>query len=79
MGTGISSILLYNFPYPAEWLRILGIVLFIINVAVFALLSVGNVVRYVRYKGIFGRTLDTPAAGLFWGTLPMGFATIVVS
>lgn len=79
MGTGITSILLYNFPYPAEWLRVLGVVVFVLNVVVFALLAIGSVVRYVRYKGLFGATLTHGVAGMFWGALPMGLATIVVS
>lgn len=79
MGTGIASILLYNFPYPAEWLRILGIIVFVLNVLVFALLAGGNLARYLRFKGLFKATVTHPVAGMFWGTLPMGFATIVVS
>jgi hypothetical protein len=79
MGTGITSILLYNFPYPAEWLRILGTIVFVLNIFVFLSLALGNVARYVRFKGVFVATLTHPVAGLFWGTLPMGLVTIVVS
>lgn len=78
MGTGITSILLYNFPYPTDWLREIGIIIFVLNIIVFALLATANVVRYIRFKGLFVATLTHPVAGLFWGTLPMGFATIVV-
>lgn len=78
MGTGITSILLYNFPYPAAWLRILGTVIFVLNILVFLLLIAGNLGRYTRYKGLFTATMAHPVAGMFWGALPMGFATIVV-
>jgi tellurite resistance protein TehA-like permease len=79
MGTGITSILLYNFPYPAHWLRIVGTIIFILNIVVFCLLATANVVRYMSYRGIFKATVTHPLAGMFWGTLPMGLATIVVS
>jgi len=79
MGTGITSILMYNFPYPASWLRTIGTVLFVANLFIFAALAIGNVARYTRFKGLFTSTLTHPVAGLFWGTLPMGLATIIVS
>jgi len=79
MGTGITSILLYNFPYQAEWLRTIGTIIFVLNIVIFALLATGNLIRYIRYKGVFTSTLTHPVAGLFWGTLPMGLATIIVS
>lgn len=79
MGTGIVSILLYNLPYNAEWLRQLGIVIFVLNIVIFALLCVGNIARYIRFKGLFMATLNHQLSGMFWGTLPMGLVTIVVS
>ncbi|GFZ51187.1 Sulfite efflux pump SSU1 [Saitozyma sp. JCM 24511] len=77
MGTGITSILLHNLPYNARWLQILGTIIFILNVVVFVLLSLGNIARYVRYKGVFSAVGKHTLAGLFWGCLPMGLATIV--
>ncbi|WVQ62052.1 uncharacterized protein L199_000186 [Kwoniella botswanensis] len=77
MGTGIVSILFYTFPYPARWLRAIGLGIFVLNVVLFLLLSVGNVIRYIRWKGLFKSTLKHSAAALPWGTLPMGFVTLV--
>ncbi|KAK6905845.1 hypothetical protein I203_106679 [Kwoniella mangroviensis CBS 8507] len=48
MGTGIVSILLYTFPYLARWLRTIGIVIFVLDVVLFLLLSVGNLIRYIQ-------------------------------
>ena len=79
MGTGITSILLHNLPYGAEWLRRLGTVIFVLNIALFVLISVGTIVRYIRWKGVFTAVNNHCVAGMFWGCLPMGFATIVVS
>jgi tellurite resistance protein TehA-like permease len=79
MGTGITSILLHNLPYNARWLQTLGTIIFVLNVVVFVLLCLGNMARYVRYKGVFSAVGKHTLAGLFWGCLPMGLATIVVS
>lgn len=78
MGTGITSILLYNLPFNGGWLRRLGVVVFIFNVVLFILFAVASVVRVLRWKGIFSATLKNPSSGLYWGTLPMGVITIVV-
>lgn len=78
MGTGITSILLHNLPYNAGWLQRLGIVIFVLNILIFVLLVIGNLVRYVRWKGIMRSVNTHPLAAMFWGCLPMGFATIVV-
>ncbi|WVQ99998.1 hypothetical protein IAU59_007141 [Kwoniella sp. CBS 9459] len=77
MGTGITSILLHSFPYNAYWLRVCGIIIFVLNVIVFIVLLTGNVVRYVRWKGAWTAVVTHPAAGMYWGCLPMGLATIV--
>ncbi|OWZ59987.1 sulfite transporter [Cryptococcus neoformans] len=77
MGTGITSILLYNLPFNGGWLRRLGVVVFIFNVVLFILFAVASVVRVLRWKGIFSATLKNPSSGLYWGTLPMGVITIV--
>jgi len=35
MGTGITSILLYNLPYQFNGLKVIGIVIFLLNVLLF--------------------------------------------
>ncbi|RSH80812.1 transporter [Saitozyma podzolica] len=77
MGTGITSILVHDLPYNAGWLRRLGDVIFVVNIVVFILLAMGNVVRYARFKGLFASVNNHLVSGMFWGCLPMGFATIV--
>ncbi len=77
MGTGISSILLHNLPYNAPWLRILASCIFVLNVVVFMILASMTMLRYIVWPRTFMVTLDHPLQSLFWGTLPMGLATIV--
>jgi tellurite resistance protein TehA-like permease len=79
MGVGITSILLYNLPYNADWLRIIGIVIFVLNVCLFVMLCLGTVVRGVFFEGVFWASIRHPVAGMFWGTISMGLTTIVVS
>lgn len=79
MGTGIVSILLYNFPYPADWLSRLGIVIFGFNIVLFVLISLATCARYIVFRGLFNQVNRHPQSGMFWGCLPMGFATITAS
>jgi tellurite resistance protein TehA-like permease len=69
---------LYNFPYGAGWLQRLGITIFILNIFIFALLSIGHIARYIRFKGLFTASINHLMSGMFWGTLPMGLVTIIV-
>lgn len=79
MGTGITSILLHGLPYNASWLRIIADIIFVLNTVVFVLLAGASIIRYIRWKGLFTALNTHVAAGMFWGCLPMAFATIVVS
>lgn len=72
MGTGITSILLYNLPYNGRWLYWASVVLFALNVAIFALLSVLSAVRYTLFPGIWGSMVGHPVQSLFLGTSRRG-------
>ncbi|TXT13237.1 hypothetical protein VHUM_00604 [Vanrija humicola] len=77
MGTGITSILLHNYPYQGHWLQYLGVAVFVLNVAIFTVLSVSNILRYTLYHGLFRTVAKHNVASMFWGCMPMGFSTIV--
>jgi len=77
MGTGIVSILLHNLPYNAVWLYWLSVVIFALNVLLFATFTCISTVRYVTYPEIWTAMLRHGTQSLFLGTFPMGFATIV--
>ena len=77
MGTGISSSLLYRFPYPSRWLEICGYimfglacVLFLINVTLF-------IMSCVYYKGRFTSYHVDPSRLVYMGSFSMGYITIV--
>lgn len=77
MGTGIVSILLHNLPYNAVWLYWLSVVVFALNVLLFATFTCISIVRYVTYPEIWTAMVRHGTQSLFLGTFPMGFATIV--
>ena len=77
MGTGISSSLLYRFPYPSLWLEICGYimfglacVLFLINVTLF-------IMSCIYYKGRFTSYHVDPSRLVYMGSFSMGYITIV--
>ena len=67
MGTGIVSILLYNLPYDATWTHYLSIILFVLNVVLFAVFTLISIVRYTIYRGLFLAMLNHPVQSLFVG------------
>jgi len=77
MGTGIVSILLHNLPYNGAWLYWLSVVLFCVNILLFAAFFIISLLRYTLYPVIWGKMIRHPQQSLFIGTIPMGFATIV--
>lgn len=77
MGTGISSILLYNLPYNGRWLQYLSYVLFALNVLLFVVFLAISILRYTLWPKIWGAMIRHPAQSLFIGCFPMGFGTIV--
>ncbi|KAJ3578073.1 hypothetical protein NPX13_g2493 [Xylaria arbuscula] len=77
MGTGITSILLHNFPYNASWLYWISVVIFALNVLLFSVFSVISVLRYILFPGLWTATIKNPVQSLFLGTFPIGLATII--
>lgn len=77
MGTGIVSILLNTLPYNAPWLYWISVVIFALNVLLFAAGCVISLLRYTLYPEIFKAMILHPVQSMFLGTFPMGFATII--
>ncbi|KAH3901141.1 TDT family transporter SCDLUD_002623 [Saccharomycodes ludwigii] len=85
MGTGISSSILHEFPYPAKWLRICSYIMFAICCLLFLIFQTAvflNMYRviYVKRLGVLKyvqRYFVSIPNNLFWGTYAMGFCTII--
>lgn len=77
MGTGIVSILLHNLPYNGRWLYWISVIIFCLNVALFAVFFLISLLRYTLYPAIWKAMIRHPAQSLFLGTFPMGFTTII--
>ncbi|RLV93357.1 Sulfite efflux pump SSU1 [Spathaspora sp. JA1] len=77
LGCGITGNLLYEFPYPAKWLQICGIIMFCITILLFFLTTTFVVlsclfhhdrIRVYHYDSNFS---------IYMGVYSMGFTTIV--
>ncbi|MBB3797136.1 C4-dicarboxylate transporter/malic acid transport protein [Xanthomonas arboricola] len=77
MGTGILALALGQLPFAAPWLKTIGELLWCFNIALFVVFSVLYASRWMLFfdeaKQIFGHS----TVSMFFGTIPMGLATIV--
>lgn len=71
MGTGIVSVLLFNFPYNARWLYWLSVIVFVLNLVLFVLGSVISILRYTLWPQIWNAMIHHPNQALFVGAIPM--------
>jgi tellurite resistance protein TehA-like permease len=77
MGTGIVSILLHQNPFATQWLRIISIVVFVLNLVLFCLFTIASILRYILYPQLWGIMLRHPVQSLFVGAFPMGLSTLI--
>lgn len=77
MGTGVVSILLYGLPYNARWLYWLSVIVFCLNVTLFALFTVLSMLRYILWPEIWRAMVHHPIQSLFIGTFPIALSTII--
>ena len=77
MGTGVTSILLFNLPYNGTWLHYIAYIIFVLNVVLFVTFFLISLLRYTLYPKIWRAMIRHPAQSLFLGCFPMGLATII--
>lgn len=77
MGTGIVSILLNTLPYNARWIYWISVVIFALNVLLFAIFLTITVLRYVLYPEIFRPAVLHPVQSMHIGAFPMGITTMI--
>lgn len=77
MGTGILALALGQLPLSLQWPRALGEAMWLFNIALFCLFTFMYASRWVLFfdeaKQIFGHS----TVSMFFGTIPMGLATII--
>ncbi|GGO26256.1 TDT family transporter [Deinococcus humi] len=75
MGTGIVSLMLPHLPLPGT--AALGEGLWVLNMLIFAVLTVLSLARIALCPADSRATLRHPAQSMFLGAIPMGLATII--
>lgn len=77
MSTGVTSICLHQLPYNGNWLQIISVIFFVLNITLFVLFAVITCIRYVLYPQLIPAVLRHPHQSLFLATFPVGLATII--
>lgn len=83
MGSGISSNILHSFPYEAHWLRICSYIMFGFTSSLFAVLQIVSVMNFIQFlrnecwSAYYTLYFKDLRHNVFWGTYPMGLATII--
>ena len=77
MSTGVVSILLHQLPYNGNWLQIISIMFFVLNLVLFVLFTFISFLRYICYPELILGVLGHPHQSLFIATFPVGLATLV--
>jgi tellurite resistance protein TehA-like permease len=77
MGVGISATILYSFPFPGNWLKIVGIVVWGITIGMFGVATIMTLLRFILYPDQFSKMLIHPGQSAFIACIPVGLATII--
>lgn len=77
MGTGILSLSLAQFPWPVPGLRLVAQGLWMFNILLFSVFAIMYLARWVMYFGEAKRIFGHSTVSMFFGTIPMGMATII--
>lgn len=79
MSTGGLSLLINSQIKSFNGLKIIGFVVYFINLIMFFGISVGLIIRFTIHKGTFLKSITHPREGFFVPTLFLSFATIITS
>ncbi len=77
MGTGILALALAQFPWPFAGLHLVAEGLWMFNILLFSLFSLLYLTRWVCYFNEAKRIFGHSTVSMFFGTIPMGLATII--
>lgn len=79
MSTGGLSLLIYAQPHQFPGLRQIGLVVYIINIALFMLVTLALAARFFLFSGSFKQSVTHPREGFFFPTFFLSIATIITS
>ncbi|KAK9481364.1 voltage-dependent anion channel [Lipomyces japonicus] len=79
MGTGISSTILIEFPFPSRWLRAVGVAFWAAACAELAIFAMLTTSRHILFPSTFSRMQRHPIQCLFWGCIPMALSAVLNS
>lgn len=77
MGTGILALSLAQFPWPFPGLRMVAEGLWMLNIVLFLVFTLTYVARWILYFDEAKRVFGHSTVSMFFGTIPMGMATII--
>lgn len=77
MGTGILSLSLAQFPWQVQGLRMVAEGLWMLNIVLFSMFTIMYLARWVMYFDEARRIFGHSTVSMFFGTIPMGMATII--
>lgn len=77
MGTGILALALAQFPWPFPGLHIVAEGLWLLNIVLFLVFSATYAARWIMYFDEAKRVFGHSTVSMFFGTIPMGMATII--
>lgn len=77
MGTGVLALALNQFPLDVPGLHEIARALWVLNIALFILFSCMYAARWIFFFDEAKRIFQHPVVSMFFGTIPMGLATII--
>ena len=77
MGTGILAIALALLPQGAPLLRSIGETLWVVNIGLFSVFTYLYIARWLLFTSEAKRIFGHSTVSMFFGTIPMGLATII--
>ncbi|KAM5462669.1 hypothetical protein MauCBS54593_007889 [Microsporum audouinii] len=79
MATGGLANVIYTIPVQARWLEIVGLTIFLVNLAFFVLIGVLMCVRFYLYPYTFKASFLHPTESLFAPAVIVSFGTILIN
>ena len=77
MGTGILALAINQFPADIPGLHTIGLVMWLANIALFAVFTALYAARWILFPAEASRIFGHSVISMFFGAIPMGLATIV--